>query len=398
VLRGLGALVIVIGHVILLHPLASDRWNFRLDDLLEPLAIAGVSGFFTLSGFVLTWTVPPHTPARAFWRRRVARLLPVHAVTWALALATLAVAGISGAFWKMLPSLALINIWIPDLEMFWGPNTPSWTLSSEAFFYVLFPLLLLVAWRIPERQLYRLMTGVIGLVWLWAAAVWAVVPATHMISDGTPFSRTQYFAIVVFAPVRLLDFALGIILARIVIAGRIPGGLRPWVYLSVLGGYCASRWLIPQPIGFVAATMPAIAVGVLYSARADLAGNASRWATRSALWLGEISFSLYMVHWPVVYGGYHLLGEPTWTPLEMLGAGGAMVALSIALAQVIHTRVELPMYRRLRVARRTGNWPSAAMAARAAAAQPDGVASAAVDEPLAPGVQPGLASQPADGA
>ena len=42
---------------------------------------AGVSFFFVLSGFVLTWSVRPGETAWRFWRRRIAKIYPNHAVT-----------------------------------------------------------------------------------------------------------------------------------------------------------------------------------------------------------------------------------------------------------------------------------------------------------------------------
>lgn len=345
-MRGIGAVVIVIGHFTLTKSLPTTAMNDAAIDLLQIIAVAGVSCFFALSGFVLTWSTPPGVPARAIWRRRFARLFPVHAVMWGVGLLTLVASGTAVEFWKMLPSLALINIWIPDLDVFWGANTPSWTLSVEAFFYALFPALLVAAWRLPERWLFPAV-GLVGvLITLWAVAVGLFVPSTPDITDGTPLSMAQYMAIVVFAPARLLDFVLGILLARIVIAGRVPSGLRPWLYISLLLGYVVGRWVIPQPLGFVCAMVPAVVVGLLYSASADLSGSASRWATKRMLWLGEISYPLYLVHWPVLWGAHRALGSPQFSvPVAVLFCL-AVLSVSIALAQLLHTKVELPLYRR----------------------------------------------------
>ncbi|MBO9534456.1 MAG: acyltransferase [Solirubrobacteraceae bacterium] len=401
VVRGLGALIVVIGHVALQHPFSSSAWNGGMDDLLEPLAIAGVSGFFTLSGFVLTWTIAGQsTAARDFWRKRFARLYPVHAATWGLAFLTLLAAGVHPALWKMLPSLLLLNVWVPNLEIFWGPNTPAWTLSAEAFFYLLFPLLLPLAWKIRERHLLRVAAGLIAITWLWAGVVYAAVPPTHMLDDGTAFSRLQYFAIVVVAPVRLLDFAVGMILARIVIAGRVPSRLHFLTYASIAVGYVVARWVIPQPYGFVCALAPAVAIGMIYSARADLEGKKSLWPQRFLHWVGRISFSLYMVHWPVVYGGYLLMGQPALSVPEVLLMTIVMLAVSLGLAWLLHTRIEVPAYRKLAPRRqsatpaadaaepRKGSWRKRAARGAASgivASPPDGpAAGSASDEPGRP--------------
>src|SRR5215469_15689462 len=46
----------------------------------------GVSFFFVLSGFVLTWSARPRDTAAGFWRRRIARIYPVHLATAAAAM------------------------------------------------------------------------------------------------------------------------------------------------------------------------------------------------------------------------------------------------------------------------------------------------------------------------
>lgn len=346
VVRGLGAVVIVIGHWAILKTLPSERMNDFAIDLLQVLGVAGVSCFFTLSGFVLTWATPRGDRPTAIWRRRWARLYPVHAVMWLAGLLSFVALGVRFNLLEMIPSLFLLQVWFPDLDVFWGTNTPSWTLAAEAFFYVLFPFLVVRFWRLPERWLWPAVFAVGALIALWAVAVGLVISGTPDVTDGTPMSRAQYFGIVAFAPARLLDFVLGILLARIVIAGRAPGNLRVWAYLSVAAGYVAARWLVPQPLGFVAAMVPAVVIGLLYSATADLAGRRSRWQTELMLWLGNISYPLYLVHWPVLYGAHIAFGEPTWpVPVSMLFALCALLS-SIAIAHLLHRRVEVPMYRR----------------------------------------------------
>lgn len=346
VARGVGAVVIVLGHCTLTNSLPTERLNDFAIDLMQVLGVAGVSCFFTLSGFVLTWATPRGDAARAVWRRRFWRLYPIHAIMWLAGLAVFIACGVEFRFGELLPSLALLQIWVPDLDVFWGTNTPSWTLAAEAFFYALFPLLVVAAWRLPERRLYRAVGLIVAAMALWALAVAVVLPSTPDIDDGTPLSRAQYFGIVSFAPARLLDFTLGILLARIVIAGRVPAGLRPWAYGSVVAGYVVARWVVPQPLGFVAVMAPAVIIGLLYSASADLAGRPTRWHAPLWLWLGNISYPLYLVHWPVIFGAHRALGEPVWSvPQALLFAVGALL-VSIAIAHVLHRTVEVPLYRR----------------------------------------------------
>ncbi len=82
-------------------------------------------------------------------------------------------------------------MWVPQLEVFYGANIPSWTLAVEAFFYVLLPLALVAAWRLPERWLWRAVLLVGALMTAWAAAVGLVISDAVTITDGTPLSRNQ---------------------------------------------------------------------------------------------------------------------------------------------------------------------------------------------------------------
>lgn len=345
-LRGIGAIVIVLGHCALVKSLTTKAADDLVISLMQPLGVAGVSCFFTLSGFVLTWVTPRGTGARRIWRNRFARIYPLHVITWALGAALLWMTGALPELWKLIPSLLLLNVWVPQLEVFYGTNIPSWTLAVEAFFYVLFPLALVAVWRLPERWLWRAVLLVGAMMTAWAAAVGLVISDAVTITDGTPLSRNQYFAIVTFPPARLLDFALGMLLARIVIARRAPSGLRPWLYLTLIGGYVAARWIIPEPLGYICAFFPAVVVGLLYSAQAELDGRPSRWSVRPLVWMGELSFPLYLVHWSVLWGAYAVLGEPIFSlPAALLFALGVLT-VSTGAAQLLHTLVEVPFYRR----------------------------------------------------
>ncbi len=283
-------------------------------------------------------------------------------ITWSLGGVLLWMTGALPELWKVIPSLLLVNVWVPQLEVLYGTNIPSWTLAIEAFFYVLLPGALIAIWRLPERWLWRGVLLIGALITAWAVAVGLLVPDGVLVTDGTPISRNQYLAIVTFPPARLLDFALGMLLARIVIAGRVPSGLRPWLYASLIGGYLAARFVIPEPLGYICAFVPAVVVGLLYSAQAELDGRPSRWSTRLLLWMGDLSFPLYLVHWTVLWGAYAALGEPIFSlPAALLFALGVLT-VSTGAAQLLHTLVEVPFLRRFggRRTARQGPAPAAA--------------------------------------
>ena len=103
------------------------------------LGYVGVSFFFVLSGFVLTWSMSPTRTRRRFYFLRFARIWPLHAVTTAYVGLFIA-----EKFW--IPSGAGIVAVVTATQAFsihnhtyYGLNGVSWSLSCEAFFYLLFP-------------------------------------------------------------------------------------------------------------------------------------------------------------------------------------------------------------------------------------------------------------------
>ena len=106
----------------------------------------GVTFFFVLSGFVLTWTWKPDASPRQFYLRRFARVYPAHLLTAliALSLGLLGVISVDASPVSVPLNLSLLQSWVPDYAVTYSLNGPSWSLSDEIFFYAVFPLL--VGW------------------------------------------------------------------------------------------------------------------------------------------------------------------------------------------------------------------------------------------------------------
>ncbi|MFE2758203.1 acyltransferase family protein [Actinosynnema sp. NPDC059335] len=170
----------------------------------------GVGFFFLLSGFVLTWSARPGVPARVALRRRAARVLPNHVVVWLVVFAGLAWAGGASVLTGLL-GLVLLQAWVPVQSVYFGVNTPAWSLSCEAAFYTAFGWLLGLVDRIPPRRLR------------WAAGgLMAAVVAVPAVALPMP-AGLEYWFVYVFPVTRALEFVLGMVLARVVRAGRWVG-------------------------------------------------------------------------------------------------------------------------------------------------------------------------------
>ncbi|MFL4908920.1 acyltransferase family protein [Streptomyces sp. MMS24-I2-30] len=299
---------------------------------------SGVSFFFVLSGFVLTWSARPKDRAVAFWRRRIARIYPVHLVTAALALLmayTLAYQT------KPEPSQAAANALL--VHSWWRPwwqtlNPVSWSLACEAFFYAAFPLLALVLRRLGAR----------GATALAGASVLAVLvlawAETHQWT-AEPISANP--------AARLPEFVLGAAAARLVLLDRWRGpGLEASLALAVIGYF-----LVPQvDPGYTstACTIVGFALLIPAAAVADLRGLPSLWRHRRLVRLGELSFAFYMVHLLVLRAGTNVLGlSPRFGVATGLAVTAAAFALSLGLSWVLYEMVERPARRLLLGGRRT---------------------------------------------
>ncbi|OIJ94571.1 acyltransferase family protein [Streptomyces colonosanans] len=312
----------------------------------------GVSFFFVLSGFVLAWSARPRDRALAFWRRRFARIFPVHLVTAAIALLMACTLAHQA---KPTPSQTLANVLL--VHSWWHPwwqtlNPVSWSLACEAFFYVAFPLLALLLRRLGARGSATLAGASVLTV-----LVLAWVDAHHWLGEtmnALPVAR-------------LPEFVLGATVARLVLLDRWRGpGLEASLALAVVGYF-----LVPQVTAGYPATICTIigfALLVAAAAIADLHGLPSLWRRRRLVRLGELSFAFYMVHLLVLQAATHLLGtSPRFGVLMGLTTTAVTFTVSLGLSWVLYEAVERPARRLLLRSRRgSSTQPKTAPPARGA--------------------------------
>jgi mycarose O-acyltransferase len=231
-----------------------------------------------------------------------------------------------------------------------GMNVPSWSLGCEVFFYFAFPWLMRIIWRIRSERL-----------WLWVAVVAVAIFAVPFVSlllpaqpvsawDPTIPEWSSWF-VYSFPFTRMLEFILGILVARVVITGRwIRLGMVPASLLVIAGTLVQS--CLPG-VFHVSAGLVAFPFTLLIgaSATADIRGVRTPFSGRLMVWLGEITFAFYLVHWLVIqYGpidaahktGSALDASPwVWVARVLL-----TTVISVALAAALYTFVERPLVRR----------------------------------------------------
>ncbi|MFM9615051.1 acyltransferase family protein [Streptomyces niveiscabiei] len=304
----------------------------RLVDWAAGPGAVGVSFFFVLSGFVLAWSARDGDKAHRFWRRRLARIYPVHLVTALLTLllaATLVPGLRPSGTGETVANLLLVSSWKRD---WWQAVNPvSWSLTCEAFFYAVFPLLHLLLRRLGSRALAGALTAAALLVLLLP---WANL---HYSLGWTLTSNPA---------ARLPEFVLGAAAGYLVRLGTWRGpGLDVSLALTVVGYFLTHQ--LPSSYSTSACTVIGLTLLIPAAATADLRGLPSFWRHRRLVVLGEWSFAFYMIHVLVLHLAEQLLPlHHLPTPLALTATTTALL-LSLALAWALYEGIERPARRLL---------------------------------------------------
>ena len=310
-LRGIAALAVVLFHYL---PYYDELYghSFTIPSFLD-FGRYGVHLFFILSKFVIFMTLERTPRPGGFALARAFRLLPA---LWVGIVLTFAVVHLLGPDDRAVSvGSALLNLTLLH-EYFGLPHVDGayWSLVIEPTFYVWIGLLFygLGSWQRIRPAL-----------WLWVVISYLAVLNWRQIPDAADF-LIKDLLFVRYAPL----FISGILLYRWHRHGR-PGG-ADITLLALSIGNCVVAYKSPFNL-FVLGCY-----GVFILA---IAGHLDWLARRSLLWLGGISYTLYLIHQNIGYGlidlayGAGLPGEVA-VILALLAA--------IALASVLHYGVEKP--------------------------------------------------------
>lgn len=311
------------------------------------LGYLGVTFFFVLSGFVLTWSMRPNVPTSTFYWRRFARIWPAHMVALLFAIPVFyTFAPIpEGSFLKpvdlgvLLLSVVVIQGWWANPAILFSGNPAAWTLTVEALFYALFPFIARVLTRLGKRG--ALVVALIAIVWAFAYR------------GGMALWPTSWLALVPMPIVRVPEFLLGMALAWAVRSGWQPRiselvGVAA-MGIAAFGMLIGSVRPIALPLAIFGNEIFTVAVGVAIVAVASrtLRGKNSIFASAWQVKLGVWSFAFYLVHATVIYLALRIFGyqAPSW---RNLGWMVVILAVDLVLAWLLHRFVEHPIERRMR--------------------------------------------------
>ncbi|WP_307796050.1 acyltransferase [Amycolatopsis sp. 195334CR] len=312
----------------------------------------GVDLFFALSGFLITGLLLRNgTSLRAFWGRRVRRLLP--ALTVMLAGTTLAVWALGD---KNLWHTALADgPWVQanlvnwhllaESATYWNRFGPGrvfghlWSIAVEEQFYLLWPVVVLFARSAKAVALIAAIASVLSLVLMLFLFSASDSTRVYTGTDTRTFSLLLGAMMATAPMTRLLSKV-----ANRYVVGVLAGALA--VFWLVADGESA-HWLFRGGL-FAHSLLAAVLVALCAQTPGAPVTRALDWAPLR--WLGSVSYSLYLWHWPV----FLILSE------ERLGLTGwartaVVCAVSLALAVASKALVEDPIRFRARWARgRTG--------------------------------------------
>ena len=275
-----------------------------------------VDFFFVLSGFVLAMSLTARPmKLSAFAAKRIRRLLPVHLAILIAFFPALFV-HYRPDVWEVIVNLTLLQSSVGMRSI----NQPSWSAGLE----LTLPLLAVAAWglygRLPK-----------------SAALWALLACSALAG--------YVLALVAAGPTHeipraILGLAMGFLLfpvARSYIDPKADTRRSLLTYASLLAGI---------GVIFVADIVPAAAALFPFACILTIiTGSRSKslLSTPVAQWFGSRSYTIYMVHFPVLIAAVELFGEAELQGNIALKAG--MIALSLLLADLLTRFVELPMMR-----------------------------------------------------
>lgn len=342
---------------------------------------AGVSFFFVLSGFILTYVYRDLQPGRAalgrFYRARIARIWPLHVVCLAL---TMLLLRIPEPFMPgvLVANTMLLHAWIPLDRYFFSYNYVSWSISTELFFYLVFPFVIVNAKRWLNRTLLLAMitVGALASMSYWANLLPWETTHDHLSSTGllyaNPLARLGEFLFGIAAGidflnrpngdaavatpswrwtgVELLTLVLFLLGYRFMLQSFAPviheAMLSAGATRVPLVSIANESALLPQisPFASLLVTewanhvgLTPFAVAVIY-VFAHQRGRLSRCLShRWLVFLGELSFALYLVHQVVLRYAQQQGWRTDWR-----GFGLYLTAVLLAAA-LLHLLVEKNM-------------------------------------------------------
>ena len=294
-LRFVFALMVFATHLFFLKQSASEVSRTLYNSVLYEGYI-GVGFFFILSGFILAYNyqealLKGQRSIQSFYRARIARILPLHLLTFIIAIPlTYQIFIQSKSLWlsQAVTNISLTQSFVPIKSFYFSFNGVSWSISDEMFFYLLFPALVLLIPRLTGFKSYLpllLIASIPLLTFVIPDSYW------HSLFYINPF-------------VRIVDFIIGIGVYNVYKSFSAKKTNLNFEVMEVsavllLFVFFLFHEHIPQVARY--SFYYWIPMSYLIFVFAFQKGNLSRWLSKKTfVYLGELSFGFYMFHYLVL--------------------------------------------------------------------------------------------------
>lgn len=304
---------------------------------------AGVSFFFVLSGFVLTYRYPSLEGAGyilRFFRARFARLWPanVAAIAFMLWWYTRETTFDADFFARLTLNLLMVQTWIPTAWFSQSLVGPAWSIATEFAFYAAFPFLI-----------FRF-----GRTWWWKLPLSLACAAVMMVVMMV-FGTNDWITLYMHPMSRLFEFVTGMCAALAweryghrVRLGVLTGTALELAALLFFAFTITPLWPVdmanPVVFWWQASGHTAIPAALLILAMAKRRGLLSAMLSVAPLVaLGEMSYATYLIHVPLMAAFFTFGQQIADVPPHLLGAVYLCVLFTFSL--VIYHGIECPLRR-----------------------------------------------------
>jgi len=294
-------------YVVLFHTLPLIFFNEISGTALQravSLGFVSVSFFFLLSGYILAMVYLRNgagVKKRSFYAARFARVYPLFFVTLLLDTPFVLLSRAHQYGWSDAVArtgatfgahVLMLQAWLPGIR---GIDQPNWSLSVETVFYLIFPLIGLMLWRLRGWQL-----------WVTAAALWissqiaVTLVAPHVLLTTAKFHPLLHVG----------TFALGILVARWQFLQREKNGSSPKngasiaiaLIVAVAAFAMIVEWGAALPVpNLNAGLLSPIFALVIWACSGSRSAIARLLSAKWLVVLGEASFGLYLIQMPVLH-------------------------------------------------------------------------------------------------
>lgn len=316
---------------------------FHIQASFLPGGFVGVDIFFVISGFLITTILKNEIEGtgclnfRNFYLRRIRRILPAFLVTLLLcsiiAIAIFSPSHLNNYGYSLLTALFSVsnfNFWVEadyfDSSALYKPLLHTWSLSIEEQFYIFWPILLIILLKLRPALSTLIIVSLCATSLFSNELFGQGITSISGINFPKPFENGQP-TIFFLLPFRIYEFGIGCIIPWLITKQGIGKNQADILFALgfILIGYSiisfSEELLYPGFYGLVPSLGTAL---MIYSGRESRLSPLT--SNNVLVFFGKTSYSLYLIHWPLIVFWYYLVKEPSW--IDYIGISLSSIAIS----------------------------------------------------------------------